>query len=361
METEAVEQSLDAIGYLMASSFEIKNFRCFQSVRANDCRRINILIGENGGGKTALMEALCLAASMGPEIAIRYHQWRGFEGAVSGTARSVSRGLWGDLFHNYDFKRSVTVALHGSKAHTRELDITYHERNVLIPLSRKSIDSHWSPVTFSWKGQNNRTLRTVTPKLLTDGKIEIEPAPESSIDTVFYAANQTYSSIETVNRFSELSKQSMENEIIEHFKSQYPDIDDLTIEMNAGAPMVFAKLKHMPEKLPLNLISGGMNKLASILFGMPTVRDGIMFIDEIENGFYFRRFPQLWKSILHFADAYKVQVFAATHSIECLDAAADVAEEAPDQFSVIYAGKGAIRQFSGERFSDALAENIEIR
>jgi hypothetical protein len=346
-------------GYLMAQSFEIKNFRGFRTVGASDCRRVNIVVGENGAGKTALLEALFLAAVSGPECVLRMRAWRGFEGATSGQARTVSRGVWGDLFYNYDFKRTVSIALRGNKAHTRELNISYHERNLLLPQS-KAVDS-WAPITFTWKGMNNRTIRTVSPKLMLDGRIEIPLSPESSIDTAFFAANQTYSSLEAVNRFSELSKQEKGDEVIQHFIRQYTNIENLSIEMNAGAPMVFAKVRDMGEKIPLNLVSGGMNKLAAILFGIPTCPDGIIFIDEIENGFYFKRLSQIWRSILHFADVYKAQIFATTHSLECLDAAADVAEEFPEKFSVLHVGAAGIKQFSGERFAEALSENIEIR
>jgi AAA15 family ATPase/GTPase len=57
----ALERNCDnGAGYLMATSIDIRNFRCFDHVAANDCRRINILVGENGSGKTALLESIIL-------------------------------------------------------------------------------------------------------------------------------------------------------------------------------------------------------------------------------------------------------------------------------------------------------------
>jgi predicted ATPase len=58
-------------GYLMAKTIDIKNFRAFSNVTLPDCRRVNIVVGENGSGKTALLEALFLTVGGNPEVALR--------------------------------------------------------------------------------------------------------------------------------------------------------------------------------------------------------------------------------------------------------------------------------------------------
>ena len=58
-----------ASGYQMVDSVNIRNFRSFSDVKIDGCRRINIIVGENGSGKTALLEALFLAAGVSPELA----------------------------------------------------------------------------------------------------------------------------------------------------------------------------------------------------------------------------------------------------------------------------------------------------
>ena len=76
-----------ATGFQMIDSLSIKNFRLFKDVKVDGCRRINILVGENGSGKTALLEALFLAAGVSPELALRTRAWRGVDAErVSGTA-----------------------------------------------------------------------------------------------------------------------------------------------------------------------------------------------------------------------------------------------------------------------------------
>jgi AAA15 family ATPase/GTPase len=47
----------------------------------------------------------------------------------------------------------------------------------------------------------------------------------------------------------------------------------------------------------------------------------IAFIDEIENGIHYSVLPQVWKGVAEVAKRLEVQVFATTHSRECLAAA----------------------------------------
>ena len=55
----------------MVNSFSIKNFRSFNEVKVEGCKRINLIVGDNGSGKTALLEALFLAAGVSPELLLR--------------------------------------------------------------------------------------------------------------------------------------------------------------------------------------------------------------------------------------------------------------------------------------------------
>jgi hypothetical protein len=352
-----------APGYLMAKSVEINNFRGFKKVRLEDCRRINVIVGENGSGKTALMEAIFLAAGTNAEIAYRLRPLRGFTDQIAGQHREIERSIWGDLFYEHNFKNTVLIKLRGSPAkdrqrtHDRSVSINFQDRNVKVPHSKKSKDAGWAPVGFVWRGHNDNLIYQSTPQIV-DGKVTNLTGPPTQLNAAFWAANHTYSASETVNRFSELSRMSKAQEMIGNFTSQFTQISDLSIEMNAGSPMIYAKLEGQDEKLPLSLISGGINKLSSILFAMPLYSGGILLIDEIENGFFYLRLPEIWRSLMFFAEQYDVQIFASTHSRECLDALVEAGEDNPESISFIHTelmkGTATARQFHADTGFGAL-------
>lgn len=200
----------------MAHSIEISNFRCFKSASLEDCRRVNVIVGANGSGKTTLMEAIFLAMGYSPELALRVRGWRGLPATIDrGDIRIVMKAMWGDLFCDYDFRRRVQISLHGSREHTREVTISYNERNITMARSARSRDTGWQPVQFTWSGPNEKIIATSIPKII-DGKLQLDPAPVSLTEVIFFAANQTYAGTETAARFSELSKQSKEDEIVSY-------------------------------------------------------------------------------------------------------------------------------------------------
>jgi AAA15 family ATPase/GTPase len=115
----------------------------------------------------------------------------------------------------------------------------------------------------------------------------------------------------------------------------------------------------------LSLASGGANKLAAILLGISEHAGGIVFVDEIENGFYYKKMPMIWRILLDFAETFNCQIFASTHSLECLQAIAKLAESKSDKFCMlrtVASNSGTvIRYFDGDKFSSAVLDDIEVR
>jgi AAA15 family ATPase/GTPase len=69
------------------------------------------------------------------------------------------------------------------------------------------------------------------------------------------------------------------------------------------------------------MLGEGFNRVASVLLLMAYCQDGILLIDEIENGIHYSVMGQVWKAIGDAAQEFNVQVFATTHSWECIRAA----------------------------------------
>jgi AAA15 family ATPase/GTPase len=52
-----------------------------------------------------------------------------------------------------------------------------------------------------------------------------------------------------------------------------------------------------------------------------------IFIDEIENGLHYTAYPDIWKTLFRLAIELDSQIFATTHSLEMIQAFADVGLE----------------------------------
>ena len=102
-----------------------------------------------------------------------------------------------------------------------------------------------------------------------------------------------------------------------------------------------------------------------LLLSIYSESNRFILIDEVENGFYFRKFTAIWDKILHLALKYNVQVFATTHSYECLQALVETVKDKEDNFSLIRtkveSGIYKVEQFRGHTFFVALEQYGEIR
>jgi len=77
----------------MINSIQITNFRGFELLVMENCHRFNVIVGDNGAGKTALLEAIFLALGATPEIGLRFRSQRGLDAAFSGPPRTIEEAI----------------------------------------------------------------------------------------------------------------------------------------------------------------------------------------------------------------------------------------------------------------------------
>jgi AAA15 family ATPase/GTPase len=97
-----------------------------------------------------------------------------------------------------------------------------------------------------------------------------------------------------------------------------------------------------------------------------SVPNGVCLIDEIENGFYFKTLPQMWEVVTYLCDQCSVQLFASTHSKECLQYLEPILSKFPDKFRLLRAktlenGEHVVNTFGGKDVEAALETGTEIR
>ncbi len=78
--------------------------------------------------------------------------------------------------------------------------------------------------------------------------------------------------------------------------------------------------------IPVNVAGDGMKKFLSIITAIYNTKNGIVLIDEINNGLHYSAQEILWKAVITTAEKFKVQIFATTHSWECVKALAKTAQ-----------------------------------
>ena len=90
---------------------------------------------------------------------------------------------------------------------------------------------------------------------------------------------------------------------------------------------VLAKLQGQARPVPFQSLGDGALHLAGTAMALANSRDGFLLIDEAENGIHHTVQRDFWRMVLKSADENNVQVFATTHSYDCVRGFAQAATE----------------------------------
>lgn len=197
-------------GYLMIDRIEISNFRCFDELDLRGLGRINVLVGKNGSGKSAFMEALFLSSTANaPSVVFQMRAIRRMGGTLQGRVGDpwLYRSLWDDLFFDYDTRHKISIKGIDNAGKSRTLRISYSENNLqVIPFDSKipaEIES-MPQVTFVWKRGSGKDV-VVKPRFGKDG-LELIGSSGEAFQMLWFAPSTVDTPDEVAKRFSELSK-----------------------------------------------------------------------------------------------------------------------------------------------------------
>ena len=103
-------------------------------------------------------------------------------------------------------------------------------------------------------------------------------------------------------------------------------ISKIRIDPGADGNQVIVDIG-LSELIPISQVGQGVYRLVGILAEIIGESPQILLIDEIENGLHHSVMRQVWKGLAEIAERLNVQIFATTHSGECLMAAHQAFED----------------------------------
>ncbi|HWB61776.1 MAG TPA: AAA family ATPase [Chthoniobacteraceae bacterium] len=348
----------------MINSIQIENFRCFKRLIVDDLQKFNIVVGDNSSGKTAFLESIFLAGGHA-EIVNRLKIWRGLGQFVFSGDKKGYESLWSDLFYDFSDQSQITIALKGTAENQRTLKIYYNPATETPLFAEEKADvSTIVPITFQVLDSKGKT-HVMRPNINTNGQLTLSgsAAPHA---VALCASSTMPNPQEMAANFSQLSIENKLDNLNKSISNLFPEISDLSILVTGGFPQIFCSYRGLSSKIPISLVSNGLNKLIMILLTIAKQESGIILIDEIENGFHYSKHTQVWSAIITFCERYNVQLIASSHSIECLRALRSLMENKEHSFRLLRTevkqnGERDLRMFKGHEFESALEMGTEFR
>ena len=348
----------------MFQDVQIEGFKCFQSVQLKRLRRVNVIVGGNASGKTALLEALFIMSGGSSNLVWRTNLWRGnIHSKELHISSSEFRDVWRDLFHLLDTDKKIFVQAKDNKKGLRSLSISFapEESERSLDLDSSEI---YQPIEFVWTVNRRKfTIRVALPQatkeLRESGDLKIEPWGATFLSPLNPHPQ------DDIRRFSLLSKTKALGPVLEALSEEFQLIRNLSLGKHLGQDTVFADVSNLSEMVPIGSVSAGSKRFLSILLSIATASQGIVLIDELENGFHFSHYESIWRRIANWGEGFSCQLFVSTHNRECLEALIPTAKTNPQWFSLVRLERGngssTIRQFTAGDLLAALEEEVEIR
>jgi predicted ATP-dependent endonuclease of OLD family len=358
----------------MIKSFDVRNFRGFRDLRLSDLTAVNIVVGKSASGKTALLEAIRLGLGATPQVAWNLNAWRGIlVGIPFNPAREIFESAWSSYFFDFDITQEISFKITDSEKREASLKVFFDKDQPITPGVSSPVQPHFPTLTntiiplafqrVSFTGEESKLHGTIAT---IQGQLFLQQGPELGTVSEFFPSTWQSNAQQVATWFSNLRIRKKSRDIVAIIRKQFPEIKDISSETpQPGLASLYATVAHHAQSMPISLVSSGINKFISLLIAIRTYRNGVVLIDEIENGVYFKMFPALWEALHKFAVQNKTQLFLSTHSWECLEAASAVVDKHKNDFALIQVvqekGISIARVTSGDKAAGAIEAHIEVR
>lgn len=316
----------------MYGTFEVRNFRCFDEFRIDGLDRVNLIAGKNNVGKTALLEALSLHCDLWNATSVTsLFAFRGITRLKLGLANGGDT-VWDALFHDFDLSKTIEIVGADPDGDRRTLRL----RVLREPSERAKAASFLQDVQDLASGAAASVDATRFLELsYQDGPTDeyawymfldpqgvriVQPPVPAPCPAVFQAARHQESLEVEAGRFGQLEINNQVDVLLAALRIVEPRLRRLAMVVLGGEPILHADVA-MDRLVPLPFMGEGMTRLASLLLSIGSAQDGVVLIDEVENGLHHSLLTQVWRAIGEAARQFNTQVFATTHSLECIAAA----------------------------------------
>jgi hypothetical protein len=322
-------------GGLNYTSFRVQNFRCFADLALESIKRVNLIAGENNTGKTGLLEAMFLhAGPFNPILIATIAGLRGIETYKVEFGRLL-QPPWSSIFFNLDESRTIKFTGSDERGRTRSLEIktTSDPQDLasvrkLLRHSVSNVQGTASSGSLVSSGSSSDVLkwhhsgvgREDIVLLFFDGP-EIKTHPATLLPPLFpgrfIGSRWVPNFPEIAEQFGQLEIENKQDVLLDVLRLIEPKLTRLSTIMVGPSPMLHADIG-IGKLIPVAFLGDGILRLASIILWIIHTSGGVLFIDEVENGFHYSHLRQIWSAIASSAKRFNVQVFATTHSRECI-------------------------------------------
>ena len=346
----------------MIESLKIKNFKNLNGLEIPHLSQINLISGQNNVGKSTLLEAIAIYTNPSQIIKIlsERDEFPLYKEENETERINQNTNAFSSLFTDRKDEVSENNIIEISdKENTLSIQFSYYSPKTDVEYIKKVITITRQNKTVSILHLNS-PIDSLNQRLGIDNdsniiiKLNTEP-----IGTEYIA-----------NLFDNIALTEKEDNVIGALQIIEPNLNKLAFiaESQYGFRRPIVTLKGSNRRFPLKSMGDGINHILSIILALVNCENGCLLIDEIDNGLHYSVQENLWRVIFDLAKKLNIQVFATTHSNDCINSFTEVLKEENNasiggfyRMQKRKSGKIELVEYNAEELNSVSEHNIEIR
>ena len=346
----------------------IRNYRGIEELTLGFSPHFNLLIGDNGVGKTSVLESLSILSGVNnPPILFRGQNARGIPVLSEEDLKSMFRGdgpiVYEGEFHSGQH-RSMTVEI----TDISDANLSPPEKNDLVVgevgasmLDRQKIIIQDATV----EGENVKVFARFTKEGVASGTISgsYREALRVVIDSGLGPGGQV-----NLEKYGKLVAAGKKGAMVEKLKGI---IEPRLLSLDQANNRVLVGLEGVEDLLQVENLGAGFVRALNLLSVLLEEEVKVFLIDEIENGLHHSIKKELLRTCFRISIETGVQIIATTHDDEILKVCHSLLEE-EDEFAGLREGticnylirskkegeEGAVKAFAYD--FDAVSRHIKV-
>ncbi len=383
-------------------SLHIKKFRALEDFQVDKLGRVNLIVGKNNSGKSSVLEALRIYAgnahpTLLEELAQSHDEkWRRdneelevpdtlpFKSFFSGRKFPAPDGL-GIEISDGTVKNSVKIE-YGLYLEERFVETDADGENMLRVRRRRVFENDL--IGFEGEAVGETIFIQVhdeNPVMLrfdnSRGRIRVPLTLMSQKNKpCSYIPTQFISKDELADEWDKIGLTEAQEFVKNALRIVSPDFEDILFVRNdetdgrysrSLSRSAIVKLKGEDEPVPLNSMGDGIFRVLQLFLKLFAAKGGFLLIDEFENGLHYSVQEEVWRLVFELAEEHDIQIFATTHSWDCIESFAKVAVEKKATEGVLFRVGRSVRTsdqskviatvFDEQKLFNITQSDVEVR
>lgn len=374
---------------MVIRSLQLENYRGFQKYHLTGLARVNLLVGKNNCGKTSVLEAVGILGSEGDPLVL--HQIASQRGEMT-VVDEVRERIYPDvshLFYGHAFRSGVSLSIQSENHHHRvqmrviEASQLDQQQQFLFDrmTSDLSVADPLSDPTEILSIQIEGTSASQAYPVSSDGALLFNERRSVVGFPGWKRVNHPYIPFITAesleprhmrHMWDDVVTDGREDEVIEMMRILEPKLSNIFF-LSSDRTSRYGRMGILAEfedskrlRVPLGSFGEGMRRLLALALSLYKAKGGILLVDEIDTGLHYSILGDMWLLLVNAAKQYDIQVFATTHSLDCLRGLAWLCERHPELASEISVQKidpclEESVHLDSETLQIAVEQDLEVR